>query len=207
MRRGSEQSTIAKHPQRAAIEGALAKGMTLARIAAHFKVSADALWRYKRRLRAEQPQIFRELAAANWRTTPEQLDQLRIETSDGWLKQLRAQYDKLVLAQDRCLESRNYGPAAVLAAQVNRALQLVGQAVGEVAAHSTTVNNNLIVSPQYWAVRTAIVRALADYPEARRAVLEALRRTESDGGENAPPLALPARREPAAVETGEAAHA
>jgi transposase-like protein len=197
--RGSEFSVIGKHPERAAIELALARGVRTRKIAKRYGISIDSIYRYRKRLRAEQPEVFRALGAANWRVTPEELEALRLESSDGWLKQLRAQFDKLVVAQDKCLEGGNYTVAAQLASQVHRALEMIGRAVGEIAQHSTTVNNNLIVSPQYWAVRTAIVQALALYPEARRAVLDALRRAEAqspDGSDNVPLLALAPPAEP-----------
>lgn len=111
-----------------------------------------------------------------------------------WLKQRRSQFDKLVRAQDLCLEEGNFPIAAQLASQVHRALDMLGRAVGEIATHSLKIEQNIILAPGYWRIRTAIVMALASYPDARRAVLAALHGVEADDG-NATPT-LPAIAEP-----------
>ena len=74
-----------------------------------------------------------------------------------------------------------------MAAQALKALNEIGRAVGEIAHHSISVTQNVFLSPDYWRSRTAIIRALKDFPEARLAVLKALSETEGAGGE---PLAL-----------------
>jgi hypothetical protein len=40
------------------------------------------------------------------------------------------------------------------------------------------VNQNLVISPDYLQLRQALLKALAPYPEARRAVVEILRSLE-----------------------------
>jgi hypothetical protein len=193
----SRRSQIAHHKDRAAIETGLARAVPLRKLEKRYGVSLDSLYRYRVKMRKEQPQIFAALVAADWKVKPEELEALRLETSDGWLKQLRAQFDKLVRAQDLCLEEGNFPIAAQLASQVHRALEMLGRAIGEIATHSLKIEQNIILAPGYWRIRTAIVMALASHPKARRAVLAALHRVETDDGGNATPtLTLPAIAEP-----------
>jgi transposase-like protein len=182
----SRASTVSQHPERAAIEAALARGMALRKIAKRYGVSLDAAFRHRKKMRREQPELFQALAASDWRVKPEELEKLRVETSDGYLKILRSQVAKLIAAQDRCIEDGIDAQAASLAGQANRALELVGKAIGQIgAAGSITVTNNnaIILNAGFWELRTKLIRALAPYPEARSAVLEALREAAFDGSE------------------------
>ena len=189
----AHRSTIDRHPDRAAIEAGLARSVPLRKLGKRYGVSIDALYRHRKRMRRERPQIFAALMAADWKVKPEELEALRLETSDGWLKQLRSQFDKLVRAQDLCLEEGNFPEAAQLASQVHRVLEMLGRAIGEIATHSLKIEQNIILAPGYWRIRTAIIQALADHPEARRAVLAALHGAETDdGGKATPTLTLTA---------------
>jgi len=193
----SRRKQIDRHPDRAAIETGLARSVPLRKLEKQYGVSLDSLYRYRVKMRKERPHIFAALVAADWKVKPEELEALRLETSDGWLKQLRGQFDKLARAQDLCLEEGNFPIAAQLAAQVHKALEMIGRAIGEIATHSLKIEQNIILTPSYWRIRTAIVMALASHPEARRAVLAALHRVETDDGGNATPtLTLPAIAEP-----------
>src|SRR3954471_6593681 len=194
------RSTITEHPERAAIEAALARGMALRKIAKRYGVSLDAAFRHRKKMRREQPELFQALAASDWRVKPEELEKLRVETSDGYLKILRSQVAKLIAAQDRCIEDGIDAQAASLAGQANRALELVGKAIGQIgAAGSITVNNNaVILNSGFWELRTKLIKALAPYPEARCAVLEALRETAFGDGQEHAPLLIEAA--PVAVE-------
>ena len=69
-------------------------------------------------------------------------------------------------------------------------LREVGKLTGEIrelAPGGVTINNNLAImnSPAIAEMQAAIIRVLAPYPEARAAVVAALRRHE---GVTAPPL-------------------
>jgi hypothetical protein len=176
-RRPNPLSTVAKHAELPAIEQALARGTPLRKLEARYGVSIDSLWRYRKRMRREQPEVFQALVAADWKVKPEELEKLRTETSDGWLRILRTQVNKLIAAQDRNLEAGADGVAAMCAAQAHKALEMLGRAVDQIGEHSsTTINNNaIILSPAFWEVRSAILKALQPHPEARSAVLAALR--------------------------------
>jgi hypothetical protein len=176
-RRSTARGTaIEAHPECAAIEADLARGVPLRAIHARWGISPPTACRHRQKMRREQPEVFQALAAADWKVRPDELEQLRTETADGFLKVVRTQVSKLVAAQDKNLEAGNDGTAAVLAAQVHKALDMLGRAVDQLGAtSSTTITNNVVLSPAFWEIRTAILRALAPFPDARTAVLHALR--------------------------------
>ena len=89
-----------------------------------------------------------------------------------------AQAKRGALSVDR-VELKHADPRELLLKAAHRLeaeLQLVGRLVGQLsdpAPVSQTVNV-LVASPEWVATRTAILNALAPYPEARAAVVEAL---------------------------------
>src|SRR4051812_19448923 len=101
----AERSGVALHPECSAIQAALARNVPLRKLAKQYGLSIDALFRHRRKMRREQPELFHALAAPDWRVKPEELEKLRVETSDGYLQVLRAQVSKLICAQDRALEA------------------------------------------------------------------------------------------------------
>ena len=188
------KSKVDGHPRQAEIEAALAAPACNVRaVARRFGVPASALYRYERKLRRDSPQLFAALAAQDWKVRPEDLEQLRIETADGWLRQLRDHHSKLVWAFDRNLAAGNDGIAAQLSAQIMKALVELGRATGELAQHAVHIQNNVVLAPGYWKARIALLDALAPFPDARAAAIRALRDTETVDG-NAEPLSIAAPR-------------
>jgi hypothetical protein len=188
-------SKVDRHPECSAIEAGLAAGAPLRKLEARYGITITALCRHRQRMRKEQPELFRALIAADWKVSPEELEALRTETADGWLRVLRTQIAKLIDAQDRNLEAGADTVAAILANQVAKHLEMIGRAVNELGGASVTnIQNNVVLSPAFWQVRSAILKALAPYPEARSAVLQALRAhvigEEADAAGEAPVPAL-----------------
>ena len=82
------KSTIASHPDRPAIETGLARRVALRKLSKRFGVTIDALHRYKKRLLKDAPEMFIAVQARDWgKVTAEELEQLRLETSRGLVKQ------------------------------------------------------------------------------------------------------------------------
>jgi hypothetical protein len=80
----SRQSTIEAHPGCAAVKAALARGTPLRLIQKRYGIHPSAACRHRQKMRAEQPEVFQALAAADWKVMPEELEKLRTETSEGW---------------------------------------------------------------------------------------------------------------------------
>jgi hypothetical protein len=67
-----------------------------------------------------------------------------------------------------------------LAYAIHQNLQLVGRYLGLFTNLNLNVNTNVLVSEDYLRLRHALVTALHPFPEARRAVSEALHKIEAE---------------------------
>lgn len=153
--------TICTHPQREAIDRALAAGTeSNVAIAAKFGVTERSLRRHaethlpKALVKAQEA---REVAQAD--DLLAQVKRLQIVT----MNILRIAYD----AQDLRTALQAVG-------QARQNLELVGRIVGELEAERVQVAV-LVQSPDWQRVRGMILDALAPYPDARLAVVEALK--------------------------------
>jgi hypothetical protein len=124
------------------------------------------------------------------------LETLRIEESDGLLKNLALQRARLLLAQDTAMEIEDLKSVSFLSGQIHKNLELVGRYLGEFAKHTITTNVSILVQPEYLKLRSALLQALAPFPEAKFAVVAALHGLESaaaqepvaNGHDKAPPM-------------------
>jgi hypothetical protein len=192
-----------RHPRRAEID--VAKGIGASTIARKYSaeenpISKWAAIRHVRDLKRRKPATLKALKAEIWRVTPEQLENLRLETSTGWLQQMRTQFSRVLRIQDGAVERGDEETALTAAREVARLLQMIGQAVKELQSGPTTLNvavttNNLIVSPAWHAVRNVLLDALRPHAAARADALAALQSIEN-ADEAAPtaPLKLHKRR-------------
>ena len=114
------------------------------------------------------------------------MEKLRTEESEGLLQGLATQRARLLLAQDKALEDDNGQLVATLANGIHRNLELVGRYLGEMQQHSTQTVVNVLLTPQYLELRTKLIRALAPFPGARRAVAATLHETEGVAAARAP---------------------
>ena len=174
--------SIERHEARAQIERDLALGVPLRRLAKKYGISKDALCRYRKRL---PPQLKAAMLAQSLRPEVD-LDKLRTTESEGILANLAVQRAKLLLWQDWAASAEQFAIATAISAQIHRNLELVGKYLGEFAQHHVVSNVSVLVSPQYLELRSALLRALQPYPEARRAVAAALRRTEEPAADHPP---------------------
>jgi hypothetical protein len=175
-------NSITHHEARAQIERDLALGVPLRRLAKKFGISKDALCRHRKRL---PPQLKAAMLAQSLRPEVD-LDKLRTTESEGLLANLSAQRARLLLWQDWAASAEQFAIATAISAQIHRNLELVGKYLGEFAQHHVVSNVSVLVSPQYLELRSALLRALQPYPEARRAVAAALHQIESDAAGRTP---------------------
>jgi hypothetical protein len=170
-RRGS----IDDHPDRPRIERDLALGVPLSRISKKYGVGLHAAWRYKKKL---PPQLMAKLAGHALKPG-EDLEAIRTTESEALLGNLAAQRARLLAAQDMALEAEQLSLVAQLGSGIHRNLELVGKYLGEFAQHHITTSVSILVSEEYLHLRAALLRALGQYPEARRAVAAELHRIEA----------------------------
>lgn len=168
-------TSIDKHPQAPEIEAALAAGTPLLKIKARYGVHESALCRHRQRMRREQPEVFAALIASNWKVTPDEMEALRAETADGYLKNLRAHHAKLTHMFDRNFEAGNDGIAAQISAQLNKWSDQIGRTVHQIGADTIRIQQNILVMPEYVALRTAVMEELRGHPEIRARIVQRLR--------------------------------
>jgi hypothetical protein len=168
------KSTIDKHPDRPAIESGLARRVALRKLAKRWGVSIDALHRHKKKLLRDAPEMFLAVQARDWKVKPEELEALRLETSEGWLKNIRADLGKVLYFRDVAIADGDVQAAAQWTGHVLKYFKLMGEAVQQLKAHTINIQNNFFESPDYRNFQRAILEALADHPAARSDVLRAL---------------------------------
>jgi DNA repair ATPase RecN len=187
------KSTIDNHADRPAIESGLARRVALRKLAKRYGVSIDALHRHKKKLLRDAPEMFLATQARDWKVKPEELEALRLETSEGWLANVRADLGKVFYFRDICIADDDHQAAAQWTGHARKYLEMIGHAAEQLKSHSVNIQNNFYNSPDYWLIQRAILEALADHPAARAAVLRALEGMGS--GEGPPMITMSASRE------------
>jgi hypothetical protein len=167
-------SSVTKHPDRAQIEMALAKGTPVRHIAKRFGVSIHVLYRFK----AALPKHLVVKHVAHRLKAGADLEQLKITESEGILQNLALQRCRLLLVQDAALEAGDRREVAHISDVINRNIQSTGRYLGEFQKVSTQISLNILVSDEYLNLRSQLMAALAPFPAARKAVALALQAAE-----------------------------
>jgi len=153
--------TVCIHPKRRAIEKALVAGLSIRDIAGQWKVSKSSVERHKEHIPAKltKAKEAKEIAHAD-----NLLDEVR---------NLQARALKILDVS----ESAGDLPTALKAIREARGcLELLGRLAGELKDGITI---NVLSSREWIEIRTVIIRTLEAYPDARAAVVGALRGAES----------------------------
>ncbi|TYT27255.1 hypothetical protein FZO89_13880 [Luteimonas viscosa] len=193
MARGSP-CRICDHPDRASIELGLANKVPIRVLGKRYGVSADSVWRHgQRHMSAE---LHGQLQTRG-RMTPQDLENLRITESEGVLQHLVAVRGRLYGLMDAATLQDDYRGAAAIGNQIGRNLEVTAKLLGDIRTGTVNVTNNVLLLPEFHALRTTIMQALRQHPEARASVAAALRQLESP---DVPRQESPEEREAAADE-------
>jgi hypothetical protein len=149
--------TICGHPQRAAIEAALVSGMALRNIAKQNGLSATALFRHK-----EEHIAAAVAQAQEARAEAQALDVV---------KQLKAINATAMAILAEARKRRDDETALKAMDRIHKQLELQAKLLGDLDERPQV---NILVAPEWLAVRAALLAALAPHPEARMAVAHAL---------------------------------
>jgi len=166
--------TVCAHRERAAIDLALARGVSVSALARRYDVSTDSLYRHRKAHLTAQ--LRAKLIAG-----PDieiDLDRLRESESQSLLANLVAIRHRLFASLDVAEECGDSNMICRVAAQIHQNLELIGKLLGDLGVGSTTVNNVLVL-PAYVEMRMELINALRPFPEAARAVAAALHRLEA----------------------------
>src|SRR5262245_8375490 len=195
----SNRSVILDHPDRARIEYDLARGVPVRRVAQKYNVSKDSAYRYLRKL----PPQLRAAHLGKLLKAGVDLERLRVDESEGLLQNLSVQRARLLLIQDHAMDTENGQLATAISGAIHRNLELVGKYLGEFAQHQIKTTVSVLVQPEYLELRSALVRALAPYPDAKAAVAAVLHKIESKEAQRpALPPMIEAKAEAEAVADG-----
>lgn len=181
MSRGvTSRCSICKHRERAAIDLALARGVSPRALARRFKVGSDSVYRHAR---THLPAQLRAKLIASPDLAAVDLDKLRTDESASLLANLVSLRHRLFASLDAAEEHGDGSMLSRVAGQIHRNLELTGKLIGDLSTGGTTINNNILILPAYVEMRVQLTRALAPYPEARHAVAAVLHCIEDKAAE------------------------
>lgn len=158
----SRVCSVCQHPDLRQINGLLIEGVSYRDVARQFGVSKDAVARH----RADHLPEFlsRAKAAADVADADSLLDQL---------DQLQRRAGALL---DRAEHDGDLRTALGGIRELRAGIALIAELRGEIDRRPTVT---LVSSPEWLAVRTAILEALSRHPDARLAVVAALSRVDA----------------------------
>ncbi len=149
--------TICRHPEREAINAALIAGDPFRNIAERTGTSVGALTRHK----AEHLPV----------TLAKATEAKETALADDLLAQVKALRNKAISILQKAEEAGDLRTALLGIREARSCVELLLEVEGEL---NRTPTINILVAPEWVAVRGALLRALAPYPEARTAVAVAL---------------------------------
>lgn len=155
--------TVCNHPDREAIDKALVDGAAYRDIAGRYGLSKSSVERHK----AEH--IPAAMAKAK--------EAADVVHGDNLLDQVKTLQTVTMNILARAYKTDDLRTALQAVGQARGNLELQGKLLGQLAEQQTTVN--VLVMPEWLAVRKTLLAALAPYPDARLAVAAALVRLEN----------------------------
>ena len=178
------------HPERVRIERFLAAGASIKGAARKFAINYHALRRHWRNhVSAEARATYVAGAGAS----KDQLEEIVADESLGLLDHYRIIRGALYRGLSAAAELGDSNLVAVLAGRLHENFRDCGRLTGELQRGPLlNIQNNVLVNPDYTRAIARLVSAVAPYPEAREAVIAALRDLDA---ESSSPPALADRRD------------
>jgi len=149
--------TVCSHPQRDAIDKALASGESFRGLSAKYRVSEDALGRHKEH----------HLPATLAQATQAQ----EVARADNLIDEMRNLQQITMGILSRAGMAGDHRVALQAVGEARRNLELLGKLL---CLLDERPQINVLLSPEWIQVRTKVLYALSPYPEAREAVSKTL---------------------------------
>ncbi len=149
--------TVCQHPAREDIDRALVAGAPLRRLSAEFGLSLQALHRHK------SGHLVAALVAAQ--------KAQEVARADDLLSQVRYLQERALEILDRAEAARDYKTALQSIREARGCIELLAELTHQLERRPEI---NILMSPEWWRIRTAMLEALEPYPEARIAVAQRL---------------------------------
>lgn len=156
----SRLCTVCEHPDRAQLEIGMANGIALRVLSLRYGMSQDALWRHR------QNHMDTDLVArlkTRGSRSDEELAHIREVESKSLLDHLVYQRGRLYRNGDRAAEIKDYAGERAALESASKVSERMAKLLGELGSAITINHNtqiNLVQSPQWHAIRTALVREL-----------------------------------------------
>jgi hypothetical protein len=190
----SSRCQVCRHDERWRIELLRAGGASLDSLAEKFGVHRDAIFRHWR------DHVSDEMKAG-YLAGPVQLEELAAKAADAGgsvLDHLNAVRTILMGHLANMTEAGDGRGAAYVAGRLTSTLEVIARISGELGALATNTtynitNNQLVLTqhPAFLKLQASLLHALAPFPEARAAVVAALRELDADNPPTAVPAAIP----------------
>jgi hypothetical protein len=184
---------VCAHEQRHLVELGLVHRIPVRVLARRFDIPKTTIFRH-RRLHMPAQLVAAILAAQ--RPSEVDLEQLQRSESEGLLGSLIGQRARLQLLSEMAFEAGELGAATTVERAITQSLELTSRLLGMIVQRHDVRSTSILISADYLQLRGAIIGALKPYPEAARAVGEALARLElaaaKDITESKEPLLLEA---------------
>lgn len=169
--------TICTHQKRAEIELRMASRISARAIAAVFHVSRDAVARHRRKHMTKEQTIA--LQAKGRGATVDELQQLKRVESESLLAHLVHERVRQQRVADKAEAIDDLHNAAKSSLAVVKTSEVIAKLLGEIKTGTTHQHLNILLQPEYTTFRAALIRALRPFPDAQRAVLEAVQAMEA----------------------------
>lgn len=166
------------HPERVRIERFLATGAAIKGAARKFAIDYHALRRHWRNhVSAEARATYIAGPAA----AKDQLEEIVADESLGLIDHYRIVRGALYKGFSAAAELGDGNAVALLAGRLHENFRDCGRLTGELQRGPLlNIQNNVLVNPDYTRAIARIVSAVAPYPEAREAVIAALRDLDAE---------------------------
>jgi hypothetical protein len=166
------------HPERVRIERFLAAGASIKGAAQKFSIDYHALRRHWRNhVSAEARATYVAGAGA----TKDQLEEIVADESLGLIDHYRIVRCGLYKGFTAAAELGDSNSLALLSGRLHENFRDCGRLTGELQRGPLlNIQNNVLVNPDYTPAIARIVSAVAPYPEAREAVIAALRDLDTE---------------------------
>jgi hypothetical protein len=156
-----------------------ASGVSYEECGKHFGLSRDIVWRHWRLHVSPEQKAELVCGPVQWAELVAKAASESVSLID-YLALVRSRLLKLFLAGTDAGELHH---SSTIAGRLLEVLRFQGKITGELLQHvgaGTTITNNIAImqSPEYARLQSTIISALSPFPDARRAVIEALRAQE-----------------------------
>jgi hypothetical protein len=194
-RRPNNRCQVCRHDQRWRIKLLRAGGASLDALAQKFNVDRDAIWRHWHKHVTPEAKA----ACLAGPVSMEHLIEKAATEGDSVLDYLKIVRGSLLVQLSTmgvAGDSRNVG---YIAGQLVKTLEAIARITGELGSLATSINitnnNNVAVldHPDVARVLATLLRALAEFPDARTRAVDALRGLDSENARTGPagPMAAP----------------